>query len=175
VLTVTPSSGKTSLKVTASLTKSSSPDGTISSGTFNFGDGSAIVTGLTASHTYYVPGTFTVTGTVTDSLGVKASATKSVTVTQGCTISKTNRSVTICSPTASSSVTSPVQVVAYATDSKAITGMNIYVDSKLVYQQKTSATLINTAITLSPGTHTILVKAFDSSTNFSKSITVKDK
>ncbi len=175
VLTVTPSSGKTSLKITASLTQSSSPDGTISSGTFNFGDGTAAVTGLTASHTYYVPGTFTVTGTVTDSRGATTSATKNVNVTQGCTISKTNRSITICTPTAGSTVTSPVQVVAYATDSKAITGMNIYVDSKLVYQQKTSATLINTAISLSTGTHTILVKAFDSSTNFSKSITVKDK
>jgi hypothetical protein len=94
---------------------------------------------------------------VTDSLGVNASATKSVTVIQGCTISKINRSITICSPAANSSVTSSVQVVAYATDSKAITAMNIYVDSKLVYQQKTSATLINTAITLSTGTHTILV------------------
>jgi len=116
-----------------------------------------------------------VTGTVTDSLGATASATKSVAVTQGCTISKTNRSITICSPVANSSVTSPVQIVAYATDSKTITGMNIYVDSKLVYQQKTSAKLINTAVSLSSGTHTLLVKAFDSSTNFSKSITVKAK
>ena len=175
VLTVTPVSGKTTLKVTASLTQSTSPDGTISSsgGTINFGDGTPTVVGLTASHTYYVPGTFTVTGTVTDSLGATASATKSVAVTQGCTISKTNRSITICSPVANSSVTSPVQIVAYATDSKTITGMNIYVDSKLVYQQKTSAKLINTAISLSVGTHTVLVKAFDSSTNFSKSITVK--
>jgi hypothetical protein len=66
-----------------------------------------------------------------------------------------------------------VQVVAYATDSKTITGMNIYVDSKLVYQQKTSSKLVNTPISLSTGTHTIIVKAFDSSTNFSKSISVK--
>ena len=59
VLTVTPLSGKTALNVTASLTGSSSPDGTISSGTINFGDGTPTVTGPTASHTYYVPGNFT--------------------------------------------------------------------------------------------------------------------
>jgi hypothetical protein len=114
-----------------------------------------------------------VTGTVTDSLGATASATKSVTVTQGCAISSTNRSVTICSPAANSSVTSPVQVVAYATDSRTITGMNIYVDGKLVYKQTTSSKLVNTPVSLSTGTHTIIVRAFDSSTNFSKSITVK--
>ena len=175
-LSVTPLSGKTVLKVTASL-QSSSPDGTISSSTLNFGDGTPAVTGttatLTASHTYYVPGTFKVTGTVTDSLGATALATKSVTVTQGCAISSTNRSVTICWPAANSSVTSPVQIVAYATDSKTITGMNIYVDSKLAYKQTTSSKLVNTPVSLSAGTHTIEVKAFDSSTNFSKSITVK--
>ncbi len=173
VLSVTPLSGKTSLNVAASLTQSSSPDGTISSGTINFGDGTPTVTGLTASHTYYVPGTFKVTGTVTDSLGATASATTSVTVTQGCAISSTNRTVTICSPAANSTVTSPVQIVAYATDSRTITGMNIYVDSKLVYKQTTSSKLVNTPVSMSSGTHAITVKAWDSSTNFSKSITIK--
>ena len=115
------------------------------------------------------------TGTVTDSLGATASATKSVAVTQGCAISSTNRSVTICSPAANSTVTSPVQIVAYATDSKTITEMNIYADGKMVYTQKTSAKLIDTAISLSTGTHTIQVKAWDSSRNFSKSITFKVK
>jgi PKD repeat protein len=175
VLAVTPLSGKTALTVTASLAQSSSPDATISSGTINFGDGSPTVTGLTASHTYYVPGNFTVTGTVTDSLGAIASATKSVPVTQGCAISSANRSITICTPAANATVTSPVQIVAYATDSKAITGMNIYVDSKLVDQQKTAAKLVSTAVSLSPGTHAITVRAWDASTDFSKSITIKVK
>ena len=176
VLSVTPLSGKTALKVTASL-QSSSPDGTINSATINFGDTTPAVTGttanLTANHTYYVPGTFKVTGTVTDSLGATASTTTSVTVTQGCAISSTNRTVTICSPAANSTVTSPVQIVAYATDSKTITGMSIYVDSKLVYKQPTSSKLVNMPVSMSSGTHAITVKAFDSSTNFSKSITVK--
>jgi PKD repeat protein len=172
VLAVTPLSGKTVLTVSASLAQSSSPDGTISSGTINFGDGTATVTGLTVSHIYYVPGNFTVTGTVTDSLGAAASSTKSVTVTQGCAISGVNRSITICSPAANSSVTSPVQIVAYATDSRAITRMIIYVDGKQVYAQRTAAKLVNTAISITAGTHTITVRGWDSSTSFSKSITV---
>ncbi len=175
VLSVTPSSGKTALQVAASLAQSSSPDGTISSGTINFGDGTPTVTGLTATHTYYVPGNFTVTGTVTDSLGATASATRSVTVGQGCAISSTNRSVTICSPVANSTVSSPVQIVAYATDSKTITQTIIYVDGTKAYTQKSSAKLIDTAISLRSGTHTIQVKAWDASTSFNKTITVKVK
>jgi len=55
-----------------------------------------------------------------------------------------------------------------------ITGMNIYIDSKLVYQQKTSSKFIYTMpVSLNAGAHTIQVEAFDSSTNFSRSITVK--
>jgi hypothetical protein len=175
VLTLSATSGTAPLSISASTAQSSSPNGTITSSTINFGDGSAVVAGPTASHTYYVPGTFTVTGTVTDSLGATASATKSVPATQGYAISSTNRSITICTPAANSTVTSPVQIVAYATDSKAITKMIIYVGGKAVYTQKTSAKLVNTALSLSSGTHTIQVKAWDSSTSFSKSITVKVK
>ena len=173
VLTVTPASGKTALQVSASLTQSSSPDATITSSSINFGDGSQAVPGPTASHTYYVPGNFTVTGTVTDSLGATASASKVVAVSQGCAISKTNRSVTICTPAANSTVASPVQLVAYATDSKAITQMVIYADGKNVYTQKGSAKVLDTPLSLAAGTHTITVKAWDSSGNFSKSITIK--
>ena len=136
VLTVTPSSGKTTLTVSASLTGSSSPDGHISSSTINFGDGTPTVAGPTASHKYYVPGNFTVTGTVIDNFGATASTTKSVAVSQGCKISSTNRSVTICSPAASSTVTSPVQIVAYATDSRTITRMVVYVNSTMVYHSE---------------------------------------
>jgi hypothetical protein len=53
--------------------------------------------------------------------------------------------------------------------------MNIYVDSKLVDQQKTAAKLVSTAVSLSPGTHAITVRAWDASTDFSKSITIKVK
>jgi hypothetical protein len=47
------------------------------------------------------------------------------------------------------------------------------VNGTKVYTQKGSAKLLDTAISLSTGTKTIQVKAWDSSTSFSKSITIK--
>jgi PKD repeat protein len=64
--------------ITASTTGSADPDGSIVSSTINFGDGSATVSGPSASHTYNAAGTYTITATVTDNLG--ASASKSATI-----------------------------------------------------------------------------------------------
>jgi len=64
--------------ITASTAGSTDPDGSIVSSTINFGDGSAAVSGPSASHTYNVAGTYTITATVTDNLG--ATAGKSATI-----------------------------------------------------------------------------------------------
>jgi len=47
---------------------------------WNFGDGSPVVTGASAGHTYFVPGTFPVTATATDGLGVTVSAAATIAV-----------------------------------------------------------------------------------------------
>jgi len=49
---------------------------------WDFGDGSALVVGAAAAHTYAQRGTYTVTVTATDSLGNVTQATRRVTVTQ---------------------------------------------------------------------------------------------
>ena len=77
-LSVSPSSGVAPLNVTASTAGSSDPDGTIASTSINFGDGSAAVSGPSASHVYSAVGTYTITASVTDNLG--ATSTKSATV-----------------------------------------------------------------------------------------------
>jgi PKD repeat protein len=59
--------------VTASTAGSTDPDGNIVASTINFGDGSALVSASSASHTYTTLGTYTITGTVTDNLGATAS------------------------------------------------------------------------------------------------------
>ncbi|MFL6315003.1 MAG: PKD domain-containing protein [Terriglobales bacterium] len=64
--------------ITASTATSTDPDGSIVASTINFGDGSAPVSGPSASHSYTAAGTYTITGTVTDNLG--ATASKSVAI-----------------------------------------------------------------------------------------------
>ena len=67
--------------VTASTTGSVDVDGKIVATTINFGDGSALVSAVSASHTYTKNGTYTIVATVTDNLGAVSS--KSVTIVIG--------------------------------------------------------------------------------------------
>src|SRR5437660_273520 len=73
VLTVTPQSGNAPLTVVADSTGSSSPNGSIVSQTIDFGDGT-VSTSTNSSHTYTATGTFAVKLTVTDNIGLTASA-----------------------------------------------------------------------------------------------------
>ena len=66
--------------ITASTAGSSDPDGSIVASAINFGDGSAPVSGPSASHTYSTAGTYTITGTVTDNLGATASKSAAIVI-----------------------------------------------------------------------------------------------
>jgi PKD repeat protein len=83
-LTVTPSSGAIDLAVRADASASTDSDGTpIATYAFDFGDGSPSIgpqAGPKATHTYTVPGTYTVTMTATDTAGLASVATAKVTV-----------------------------------------------------------------------------------------------
>jgi len=78
-LAVTPPSGFAPLAVSASTAGSSDPDGTIARVSIDFGDGT-VVNSASGSHTYTALGSYTVTATVTDNLGLSASAVSSVVV-----------------------------------------------------------------------------------------------
>ena len=82
-LTVNPSAGTAPLAVTADASDSTPGSNPISTYTFNFGDGTTVgpQTGAIATHTYVVGGSFTVTVTVTDTLGFSAAASEPVSVT----------------------------------------------------------------------------------------------
>src|SRR5216117_425824 len=67
--------------LTCSFTSTSSdPDGSIAGYSWNFGDGSPVVTTQNPSHTYGAGGNYTVTLTVTDNLGATNARSQSVTV-----------------------------------------------------------------------------------------------
>lgn len=73
-----PASGTVPLNVAFSGNGSSDPDGSIVGYEWNFGDGSALATGSSASHVYTTAGSYTATLKVTDSSGL--SATRSLTI-----------------------------------------------------------------------------------------------
>ena len=79
--------------------------------------------------------------------------------------------VTITSPQNGSTVSSPVHVVASATSANPITFMRIYVDNIDVYD--IAANRIDTSVSMSPGTHNVIVQAWDSKgTVFKAPITI---
>ena len=79
VLEAAPISGDVPLSVAFDGSASYDPDGTVASYAWNFGDGS-VGTGAICVHTYNQAGTFTATLTVTDNLGMQATATAQITV-----------------------------------------------------------------------------------------------
>jgi hypothetical protein len=75
-----------------------------------------------------------------------------------------NRTVVICAPANNSTVTSPVSIVAQATDSKTITQTQIYIDGVKKYQ--IAGGRVNTSLPLAAATHRIAVLAHDSAGSF---------
>jgi PKD repeat protein len=159
-VSVTPSSAYGPVTVNVSATGSSDPDGTIASAVINFGDGTAAA-GLTASHTYPLAGTYTVTATVTDNQGASSSASASVTVKAP--------EVIVSSPSNGATVTTQPQVVAGGFSGNPVTAMQIYLDSVLVYTVYSAN--LDSRITVAPGSHSLIVKGWDSAgRNFWKSL-----
>ena len=68
--------------------------------------------------------------------------------------------VTVSSPAAGSTSGSPVHFVASATSANPVTAMRIYVDNVSVYL--ISASKLDTLVTISAGTHNVVVQAWDS-------------
>ncbi len=63
----------------------------------------------------------------------------------------------------SSGSASPVTISGTASSSYAITGWDIYVDANLVFRQNTSSKSISKSLSMSSGTHKVVVKAWDAS------------
>ncbi len=68
-------------------------------------------------------------------------------------------SVTICSPASGSSVASPVNVVAAANSSKAVSYLQVYLDGTKIYQ--TSGSTLNTNLVMAAGSHKLTVQGYN--------------
>jgi PKD repeat protein len=156
--------------VTASTAGSSDQDGSIVASSINFGDGSATVSASGAAHTYTAPGTYTITGTVTDNLGATASKSAAIVIS----------SATNLPPKAVISAT-PGSAYAPATVSVSAAGSSdpdgTIASSVLSFGDGTSASGLTASHTFSAaGVYTLTVKVTDNlgaSSTASSSVTVK--
>ncbi len=125
VADVTPTSGFTPLRATFSSDDSTDSDGTITTYSWDFGDGSPLSSDANPTHVYTAPGTYTATLTVTDDDGAPDSATTStITVTDdpaGRYVATTGTDTGTCSSSAA-----PCLTVNYAI-AQAATGDSVYV------------------------------------------------
>lgn len=80
VMSATPLTGTAPLNVTFDGSGSTTPNGTITSWAWSFGDG-ASGTGSQVTHVYSAPGSYTASLTVTDSNGASSTATSAIVVT----------------------------------------------------------------------------------------------
>ena len=92
--------------------------------------------------------------------GQFVSNTRSFTVQSGCPVPST-ATVSICSPTAGSSVASPVHIAASARAAagRTLTAMRIYIDN--VAQQTVSGNTISADLTVPAGSHLLAVVGYD--------------
>jgi phosphatidylinositol-3-phosphatase len=79
--------------------------------------------------------------------------------TLGCAAASTG--ITVCSPSAGSTVSSPVHFTAAAHSTHPITTMRIYIDG--VSKYTVNASSLNTSLAVASGTHSVVVQAWDSS------------
>ena len=162
-LVVSPASGVAPVAVTASAAASTDPDGKVVSGSIDFGDGSAVVNGLSGSHSYGTAGTYTVRATVTDDRGATSSTTATVNVAVA-------SAVKITAPAAGSTVsggTGTVHVVASGVAPSAVTAMQVYIDNTLAYQAN-SAMAVDTNIATPAGAHMLTVQMVQSNGTITK-------
>ncbi|HEV2699694.1 MAG TPA: carboxypeptidase regulatory-like domain-containing protein [Terriglobales bacterium] len=124
-----------------------------------------------------VPAGSAVTATASDagyansskSTAVTSSATSTVNfaLTPSCIASTTNPSVTLCEPTANSTVLNSVHIVAKTTDSHTVTYTQVWVDGVKKYQVQANS--LNTHVSMTTGvTHRVTVQALDNASQIFK-------
>jgi len=81
-------------------------------------------------------------------------------------VAQQNVAVNISTPMDGASVNSPVNIQASAQSAHPITGWHIYVDTNDVFGGQMNTSSINTNVAMNSGTHTVIVRAWDSTGAF---------
>jgi PKD repeat protein len=153
VIYATPTTGTAPVGVTVSLDGSTDPDGSIVTSSIDFGDGT-VATGYSASHTYTVPGVYTIRGTVSDNGGLSASAVTMVNIAAPIPFA-----VKVSSPVPAAITNAMVRVVATTTSPVPVMAMRIYIDGVSSYH--VNAASLDTTLALTPGTHNVVIQAWN--------------
>jgi PKD repeat protein len=151
---VSTTSGKVPLRVTASTSASSDSDGRVVSSKIDFGDGTPLVNGPTATHTYSNFDTYTVRVHVSDDRGTTATTSQKVNARPAVP------GVVIAQPAAGSNVPNYFRITAHASGANPITTMKLYISGNPALTVRDDR--IDTYMRLSDGKHTIGVNAWDS-------------
>ncbi len=99
-----------------------------------------------------------------DTSGANFVSDRRVTVysgTPGETCAASLSSVNVCSPTQNETTSTSVHVFANSYSVALITSVQVYIDNSLVYNDTSGATYVDTAVTVKPGSHSIVVKEWD--------------
>ena len=99
-----------------------------------------------------------------DSSGVTFRSNRSITVysgTPGETCPAGDNSINVCLPTQNEVTTTSLHVFANSYSVAQMTAVQVYIDGKLIYNDTSGATYVDTAFTVSTGQHSVVVKAWD--------------
>jgi hypothetical protein len=82
--------------------------------------------------------------------------------TPGETCDAAPNSINVCLPTQNEVTSTSLHVFAnaYSTTNQ-ITAVQVYIDGKLIYNDTSEATYVDTALTVTKGSHSVVVKAWD--------------
>lgn len=108
-----------------------------------------------------------------DSSGANFESDRNVTVYSGApgeTCPAAESSLNLCLPTQNETTSTSLHVFANSFSGAQITAVQVYIDSKLIYDDTSGSSYVDTAFTVTAGAHHITVKAFDADGNtFSQS------
>jgi hypothetical protein len=103
-----------------------------------------------------------------DSSGANFQSDRRITIYSGAageTCPTSDSSLNVCLPTQNETTSTSLHVFANSESPAQITAVQVYIDGRLIYNDTSGATYVDTAFTVPKGTHSVVVKAWDANGN----------